>query len=62
LEIRLTELEKYKDREIVVYGFSGGTEAFASAKLLADNGFKKVKVLSSGLSDLRWPTVKGSKT
>ncbi|MFN8347997.1 MAG: rhodanese-like domain-containing protein [Spirosomataceae bacterium] len=63
LEARMNELEKYKKREIVVYGFSGGPEAFASAQLLVDHGFKKVKVLSSGLSDLRWraANVKGLK-
>jgi adenylyltransferase/sulfurtransferase len=48
---RLTELQAYKDREIVVYCRSGGRSQMATS-LLIQNGFKKVKNLRGGI--LAW--------
>ncbi|HNR06684.1 MAG TPA: rhodanese-like domain-containing protein [Saprospiraceae bacterium] len=54
LKSRLQELTPYKNKEIIVYAFSGNPEAFAAAEILIKNGFKKVKVLTGGLFALRW--------
>lgn len=54
LMARLSELTDFKNKEIIVYTFSGNPEAFAAAQLLINQGFKKVKVLTGGLFDLRW--------
>ncbi|MDZ4709068.1 MAG: rhodanese-like domain-containing protein [Saprospiraceae bacterium] len=54
LKARISELMKYRKKNIVVYAFSGNLEAFAAAERLVSHGFKKVKVLSSGMYDLRW--------
>ena len=54
IDIRIAELEKYKDRQIVVYGFSGDNESYDAANLLSQHGFKKVSVMATGLFDIRW--------
>ena len=54
LESRLTELKKYKKKEIIIYAFSGNPEAFTAAETLVSGGFKQVKVLTGGLFDMRW--------
>jgi rhodanese-related sulfurtransferase len=51
---RKTELEPYRNKEIVVYGFSGDSESFAAANTLFQMGFKKIIVLNSGLFNIRW--------
>ena len=51
---RLSELEKFKEKEIVLYALSGGPEAYSAAQVLHDNGFKKINVLNSGLFNVRW--------
>ncbi len=51
---RISELKKNKKKEIIVYAFSRNPEAFAAAETLVSHGFKKVKVLTSGLFGLRW--------
>ncbi len=53
LQNRLGELSAYKNKDIVLYTFGSNPEAFASAKLLADNGFTKVHVLTGGLWSIR---------
>lgn len=50
---RLVELEPYKSKDIVLYAFNSNPEAFESAKLLADNSFTKVHLLTGGLWGLR---------
>jgi rhodanese-related sulfurtransferase len=42
-----------KNKPVLVYHFSG-PDAFAAAKMLTDQGFKKVYVLNPGLFSLRW--------
>lgn len=54
LNSKLNEIVAYKKKNIVVYGFSNNPEVFEAAKLLADNGFGKVKVLTGGLWNIRW--------
>ncbi len=54
LDKRWEELDQYKNSEIVLYGFGGGTEAFSAAKLLSNKGFKKVNVLIDGIFAIRW--------
>jgi rhodanese-related sulfurtransferase len=50
---RLAELNAYKNKDIIIYTFNNNPETFASAKLLADNGFTKVHFLTGGLWSLR---------
>ena len=54
LKARLNEIATYKTKPVIVYGFGGSPDAFQSARLLADEGFTKVKVLTSGLFGVRW--------
>jgi rhodanese-related sulfurtransferase len=51
---RLDELESYKNKPVVVYGFSDGTIPYEAAALLSANGFTDVYVLRGGLFNLRW--------
>lgn len=51
---RLEEMKASSMRNIIVYDFSGGTDAYAAAKTLADHGFTNVSVLAGGLFNLRW--------
>jgi rhodanese-related sulfurtransferase len=53
LNDRMGELNAYKDKDIILYTFGNNPEAFQSAKLLADNGFTKVHLLTGGLWDVR---------
>ena len=48
------ELGTVKDEPIVVYHFSGGSDSYKAAKILADQGFTKVYVLAGGVFALRW--------
>jgi len=56
LEGRMAELAKYKDREILVY-CSHSVRSPRAAMMLNDNGFKNVKNLDGGVSELQ---VKGN--
>jgi rhodanese-related sulfurtransferase/predicted RNA-binding Zn-ribbon protein involved in translation (DUF1610 family) len=51
LEKRMAELEKYKDREILVY-CSHSRRSPRAAIMLTDHGFKNVKNLAGGVSTL----------
>ena len=51
LEKRLSELEKYKDREILVY-CSHSRRSPRAAMMLTDHGFPNVKNLAGGVSTL----------
>ncbi|MES2332442.1 MAG: rhodanese-like domain-containing protein [Bacteroidota bacterium] len=50
---RLNELNNYKNKDIILYTFGNTPEAFESAKILADNGFTKVHMLTGGLWNIR---------
>ncbi len=50
---RMGELSAYQNKDIILYAFNAGVEVFQSAKLLTDNGFTKVHVLSGGLWNIR---------
>ena len=54
LQSRANEISAYKNKTVIVYGFGGSPDAFQSAKILTDEGFTKVKVLTSGLFGMRW--------
>jgi rhodanese-related sulfurtransferase len=54
LKSRMNELEKFREKEIVIYAFSGSPEAFSAAQTLHNNGFKNISVLTSGLFNIRW--------
>ncbi|MES2847572.1 MAG: rhodanese-like domain-containing protein [Bacteroidota bacterium] len=54
IEKRWEELSKYKNSEIVLYGFGGGTETFSAAKTLSSKGFTKINVLIDGIFAMRW--------
>lgn len=51
---RIAELQAYKNKDIIIYGFSGDTESFAAANTLSQSGFKKIIVLNNGLFNIRW--------
>ena len=51
---RIAELQTYKNKNIIIYGFSGDTESFAVANTLVQQGFKNIIVLNSGLFNIRW--------
>ncbi len=51
---RLAEIEKYKNSEIVIYGFGSGPEIYATANTLQQNGFSKITIITGGLFNLRW--------
>ncbi len=54
LSIRISELAAYKNKDVVIYSFGGSPEVFASANLLQQQGFQKIKVVTGGLFNLRW--------
>jgi rhodanese-related sulfurtransferase len=54
LQGRISELETFKSKPVVVYAFAGGPEAFSAAEILSKNGFKDLRVLAGGLFNLRW--------
>ncbi len=51
---RLSELEAWKNKDIIINGFGGGEESYKAAEILDKQGFKKVHVLIDGLFDIRW--------
>ncbi|MES2372980.1 MAG: rhodanese-like domain-containing protein [Bacteroidota bacterium] len=53
LTARLAELSAYKNKDIILYTFGSNPDAFESAKILADNGFTKVHMLTGGLWNIR---------
>ena len=54
LEANSGDLDSYKNKMIVIYGFSGQPEIFETARTLASKGFKNVNVLLGGIWNLRW--------
>lgn len=57
LEERISEVEDYKEKTVLVYCRSGNRSSTAS-KTLIDNGFTKVYNLESGIGS--WNTYKGN--
>ncbi len=58
---RLNEIEKYKDKDIIVYCRSGHRSASA-CRTLTNNGFEKIYNLKGGImawQDAQLPTVRG---
>ena len=54
LKERILEISQYKKTEVIVYTLFDNPEAFEAAKILTDEGFTRVNVLSGGLWNLRW--------
>lgn len=54
INARLNELARYKDKQIIIYGFGGDHECYNTANLLTQNGFTKLNILTNGLFDVRW--------
>jgi len=50
-----------KNKEFIVYAFSGGPEVYRAATILSQNGFSKVRLLVGGIFNVRWSSgnVKG---
>lgn len=53
INTRVAELGADKNKSIVVYHF-GGPDPYKTARMLAEQGFKQVYVLTSGIFNLRW--------
>jgi rhodanese-related sulfurtransferase len=53
LDKRKSELEDFRNKDIIVYAFNANTEAFQSAQWLVEHGFSKVKLLTGGLWGVR---------
>lgn len=53
LASRLAELGAYKNKDIILYTFNTSPEVIESAKLLSENGFTKVHLLTGGLWNIR---------
>lgn len=51
---RMGEIEKFKQRDVVIYSFSSSPEVFDAANRLRQQGFKSIKVIIGGLFNLRW--------
>jgi len=54
LEAGLITLESYKNKPVVVYAFSGNSNAYDAAYLLSKKGFSNVQVLAGGIFNIRW--------
>ena len=50
----MAEIENYKNKEVLIYAFSGSPEVYKVAKTLKEKGFKKINILANGLFDVRW--------
>jgi rhodanese-related sulfurtransferase len=53
LSNRLGELSAYRNKDIILYTFGNNPDAFESARILAENGFTKVHMLTGGLWNIR---------
>jgi len=54
LSSKIGELEKDKNRPIIIYAFSSQPEIYNTAKALTDKGFSNVNILLGGVFNLRW--------
>jgi len=54
LSSRINELEKFKNKPVIVYHFGSSAESFKAARQLTQAGFKNVNLLMGGIWDLRW--------
>ncbi len=50
----ISKIGQYKNKPIIVYGFSSSSDVFSSARLLTERGFSNVSVLMGGLFNIRW--------
>jgi rhodanese-related sulfurtransferase len=54
LDKRVAELGSDKNKPVIIYHFNAAPDAFKGARLLANQGFTQVQVLTSGIFNLRW--------
>ncbi len=54
LDSRMGEIEKFKQRDVVIYSFGSSPEVFDAANRLQQRGFKSIRVIIGGLFNLRW--------
>ena len=54
LKDRAGEISAWKEKPVVIYSFSNNPEAYESAAILMQLGFKNVNVLDGGIWNLRW--------
>ena len=54
LSAKISEIEKYRNKPVILYAFSGSTEAHQAAAVLIGNGFTNVHVLVGGIFNVRW--------
>ncbi len=54
LAAKMNEIEKYKNKPVLVYAFGTGKEVHEAAKKLVNSGFTNVSILAGGLFNLRW--------
>jgi rhodanese-related sulfurtransferase len=54
IEQRLAEIANYKNKPVLLYGFSADADIYAVANTMVGQGFTNVGVLLSGLFDIRW--------
>ena len=51
---KLSELESYQNKNVLLYAGGNSAELYAIADTLAAHGFKNVYVLGQGIFDVRW--------
>jgi rhodanese-related sulfurtransferase len=54
INTRIKEIERFKNENVVIYGFSADKDAYTVANTLVKHGFTNVAVLSHGIFDVRW--------
>jgi len=54
LEQEAGEIEKYKNKTLIVYGFGNSTIAYEAANILWAKGFTNVNVLNGGIFNVGW--------
>ena len=54
LDSRMGEIEKFTQRDVVIYSFGSSPEVFDAANRLQQRGFTSIRVIIGGLFNLRW--------
>ena len=54
IDQQIADIEKYKTRPVIVYGFGSSTTTFEAANKLSAKGFTNVSVLQGGIFNVGW--------
>jgi len=54
LQNRLQEIEAFKNKPVILYGFSSSPDPYKAASTLVANGFTNINILSGGIFNIRW--------